>query len=109
LARTPLFGLAVLAAAILVAGSVLYFGGVIPAPQSPSGAKSYPPMSLEARYAGPIEGTMIQRWRDPHYGVVCYIYIPMVVRHERAGDGPAEYGSRSIGTIRCVPPAGAGG
>jgi len=102
---TPLFGLAVLGAAILVAGGVLYFG-VSPGPEPGRGAgeKANPPMTLEARYAGPLEGTMIQRWRDPRYGVVCYIYLPLVVRHEHGG--PAQYGPRSIGTIRCVPPRG---
>jgi len=107
---TVLTGLAVLGAAIIVAGGMLYFGILARAPGASSGpGGTYPPMALETRYAGPVEGTMVQRWRDPRYGVVCFIYLPMVVRHEHGAAGPAQYGDRSIGTIHCLPPDAARG
>ncbi len=63
----------------------------------------FPHMQLQSQYAGPIEGTVIQRWRDPVDGTICYIYLPMVVHHTPAPSGYVEYGSSSIGSISCMP------
>ena len=46
---------------------------------------------------------MIQRWRDPIDGTICYIYLPMVVHHTPAPSGYVEYGSSAIGSISCMP------
>jgi len=63
----------------------------------------FPHMQLQSQYAGPLAGTVIQRWRDPVDGTVCYIYLPMVVHHTPAPSGYVEYGSSSIGSISCMP------
>jgi hypothetical protein len=60
-------------------------------------------MQLQSQYAGPIAGTVIQRWRDPIDGTICYIYLPMIVHHKPAPSGYVEYGSQSIGSISCMP------
>ena len=62
----------------------------------------FPRMQLQSQYAGPIEGTVIQRWRDPIDGTICYISLPMVVHHEPAPSGYVEYGSQAIGSISCM-------
>lgn len=62
----------------------------------------FPRMQLQSQYAGPIEGTVIQRWRDPIDGTICYLYLPMVVHHKPAPSGYVEYGSQSIGSISCM-------
>jgi hypothetical protein len=61
-------------------------------------------MQLEETYAGPLKDTLIQRWRDPANGTICYIYLPILVR--RAGAGPgglAIYDANVIGSLSCVP------
>jgi len=63
----------------------------------------FPHMQLQSQYAGPLQGTVIQRWRDPIDGTVCYIYLPMVVHHTPAPSGYVEYGSSDIGSISCMP------
>lgn len=67
-------------------------------PQPPQ----FPPMELQGQFAGPLQGTVIQRWRDPVDGTICYIYSPMVVHHNPAPAGNVEYGSNTVGSISCI-------
>ncbi|GGD09773.1 hypothetical protein [Aquisalinus flavus] len=63
----------------------------------------FQPMELQAQYQGPFEDTVIQRWRDPVDGSVCYLYIPAQVSRERREDSPfLDYGSNNIGSISCI-------
>jgi hypothetical protein len=62
----------------------------------------FPRMELQAQFAGPLAGTVIQRWRDPVDGTICYIYLPMVVHHKAAPSGYVEYGANGIGSISCI-------
>jgi hypothetical protein len=62
----------------------------------------FPHMELQAQYAGPLAGTVVQRWRDPVDGTICYIYLPMVVHHKPAPSGYMEYGANNIGSISCI-------
>jgi len=65
-----------------------------------------PRMQLERQFAGPLQDTIIQRWRDPVDGVVCYIYLPITAAHTPpTASGFVEYGANSIGSISCVEPA----
>ena len=68
------------------------------------GPPQFPRMVLQAQYSGPLQGTMIQRWRDPVDGTTCYIYLPMVVQHTPAPSGYVQYGSNTIGSISCLAP-----
>ncbi len=36
-----------------------------------------PRMQLERQFAGPLQDTIVQRWRDPADGTICYIYLPI--------------------------------
>jgi hypothetical protein len=63
---------------------------------------AFPHMELQAQFAGPLAGTVVQRWRDPVDGTICYIYLPMVVHHKPAPSGYVEYGTNSIGSISCI-------
>lgn len=61
-----------------------------------------PTMELQAQYQGPFEDTIIQRWRDPIDGRICYVYIPAQVDRERRDDSPfLDYGNNAIGSISC--------
>ena len=65
-----------------------------------------PHMQLERQFAGPLEDTIVQRWRDPEDGTVCYIYLPITAVHSApTSTGFVQYGSNSIGTISCLPAA----
>src|SRR5271170_3287486 len=77
-------------------------------PSNQQGPPEFPRLQLQGQFAGPIQGTVIQRWRDPIDGTICYIYIPMVVQHSPAPAGYVQYGSNSIGSITCLPKAPAG-
>ena len=73
-----------------------------PVPKKPV----FPHMELQAQYAGPFADTLIQRWRDPIDGRVCYIYLPANVKHaplDKPG-GFFDYGANSIGSISCGAP-----
>jgi hypothetical protein len=61
-------------------------------------------MSLEAQYPGPLQDTIVQRWRDPVDGTVCYIYLPVAVAHAAGPNGLVQYGAAHIGTISCLRP-----
>lgn len=68
-------------------------------------------MQLERQFAGPLQDTIIQRWRDPADGTVCYLYLPITVQHSLpTASGYVEYGPNTIGSISCLiapaaPPA----
>ncbi|WP_170149839.1 hypothetical protein [Rhodoplanes roseus] len=62
-----------------------------------------PRMQLERQFAGPLADTVIQRWRDPADGTICYLYLPINVPHSApTQSGYVQYGPASIGTISCV-------
>lgn len=61
-------------------------------------------MTLEAQYPGPLQDTIVQRWRDPVDGTVCYIYLPVAVAHAAGPGGLVQYGAAHIGTISCLRP-----
>ncbi len=64
-----------------------------------------PRMTLQAQYAGPLADTVVQRWRDPVDGTVCYLYLPIVVHHSKSKvPGYVEYGGNYVGSIACMPP-----
>jgi hypothetical protein len=61
-------------------------------------------MKLQAQFAGPLKDTVIQRWRDPDTGTLCYIYLPVLVRHSpKLPNGLVQYGANGIGSISCLP------
>lgn len=63
-----------------------------------------PHMELQGQYAGPLYDTIVQRWRDPDNGTLCYIYLPIMVSHTPPPqDGYVKYGPNTIGSISCVP------
>jgi hypothetical protein len=74
-----------------------------------------PRMQLERQFAGPLQDTIIQRWRDPADGTICYIYLPITAAHTPpTASGYVQYGANTIGSISCVasplrppPPAAA--
>jgi len=64
-----------------------------------------PRMQLERQFAGPLQDTVIQRWRDPVDGTICYLYLPISVQHTpTTATGFVQYGPNSIGSINCIPP-----
>ena len=78
-----------------------------PQQQQPQGAwAQLPHMQLERQFAGPLQDTIIQRWRDPVDGTVCYIYLPITAQHSPpTGSGYVQYGANTIGSISCTVPA----
>jgi hypothetical protein len=60
-----------------------------------------PRMQLERQFAGPLEATLIQRWRDPVDGTICYLYLPVSVPRLVAS-GSVQYGGNTIGAISCT-------
>ena len=79
----------------------------IPAPQQPvSEWESFPTMLLEKIYRGPLRDTIVQRWRDPVDGTVCFLYLPISAPMTPAPSGQAylQYGPNQIGSISCVHP-----
>jgi hypothetical protein len=62
-----------------------------------------PRMQLERQFAGPLQDTIIQRWRDPADGTICYIYLPITAQHSApTASGYVQYGPNIIGTISCL-------
>jgi hypothetical protein len=96
----------ILAAAIVCALAPAASAQQLP-PQQPQGAwAQLPRMQLERQFAGPLQDTIIQRWRDPVDGTVCYIYLPITAQHSPpTGSGYVQYGANAIGSISCVAPA----
>lgn len=61
-------------------------------------------MQLERQFAGPFQDTVIQRWRDPGDGTICYLYVPITAEHSQpTASGYVEYGANTIGSISCFP------
>ena len=74
------------------------------AQQQPSQWAKLPRMQLERQFAGPLQDTIIQRWRDPVDGVICYVYLPITAAHSApTANGYVEYGANTIGSISCMP------
>lgn len=74
------------------------------APARPPAWAQYPRMQLERTYGGPLQDTIIQRWRDPVDGSVCYIYLPITAQHSAPlANGYVQYGANTVGSISCVP------
>src|SRR5437660_12912959 len=66
-----------------------------------------PRMQLERQFAGPLQDTIIQRWRDPADGTICYIYLPISAQHSPPTQaGFVQYGANTIGSISCVAAGG---
>jgi len=59
-------------------------------------------MLLERIYRGPLNDTVIQRWRDPIDGTVCYVYLPISVPRAPQQGPFIQYGSAGVGSISCV-------
>ena len=76
-----------------------------PPQQQPMGWNQLPRMQLERQFAGPLQDTIIQRWRDPADGTICYIYLPITAPHSPPmQSGYVQYGANTIGSISCVAP-----
>ncbi len=66
---------------------------------------SFPLMLLEKVYRGPLRDTIIQRWRDPIDGSVCFLYIPISTPLlPPPAEGYVQYGPNQIGSISCIHP-----
>jgi hypothetical protein len=100
---------------IVVAAIGLSFPAVAqqPPPQPPAGGptggpqlsdqwEKLPRLQLEATFAGPLRDTIIQRFRDPGDGMVCYVYLPISAPIAPSQSGFMQYGPNSIGSISCV-------
>jgi hypothetical protein len=73
-----------------------------PQQQQPTWAQ-LPRMQLERQFAGPLQDTLIQRWRDPADGTICYIYLPITAPHSPpTPSGYVQYGANTIGSISCM-------
>ena len=73
------------------------------APKPASQWNQYPRMQLERTYAGPLQDTIVERWRDPIDGSVCFIYLPVTAQHSAPlPSGFVQYGANAIGSISCV-------
>jgi hypothetical protein len=83
-------------------GTQVAANGQTPA-QPPQGAPQIGRMQLQVQYMGPLRDTVIQRWRDPLDGTVCYIYLPVIVQHGAGPNNLVQYGANSIGSISCLP------
>jgi hypothetical protein len=82
-----------------------------PAPQPAAASQtpsweSFPTMQLERVYRGPLRDTIIQRFRDPVDGTVCFVYIPISAPlvQQAAGQAYVQYGPNVIGSVSCVHP-----
>lgn len=59
-------------------------------------------MELERQFAGPLQDTIVQRWRDPVDGTTCYIYLPVTAEHSPpTASGFVQYGANTIGSLSC--------
>ena len=77
-----------------------------PQQQQPPTWNQLPRMQLERQFAGPLQDTLIQRWRDPADGTVCYIYLPITAPHSPpTQSGYVQYGANTIGSISCTAAA----
>jgi hypothetical protein len=101
---------------IFVSAMMLVLPVAAPAQQQPQQPQQQPPppatwdqlprMQLERQFAGPLQDTVIQRWRDPADGTICYIYLPITAPHSPpTAAGYVQYGANGIGSISCTAPA----
>jgi hypothetical protein len=75
----------------------------VPAQQPNEWAK-LPRLQLDRQFAGPLQDTIVQRWRDPVDGTICYIYLPITAAHSAPTQaGFVQYGANTIGSISCFP------
>jgi len=80
------------------------------APQQSDAWSQLPRLQLDRQFAGPLQDTIIQRWRDPVDGTVCYIYLPITAQHSAPGPGGfVQYGANTIGSISCLGPSSSAG
>jgi hypothetical protein len=71
--------------------------------QQPGAWAQLPRMQLERQFAGPLQDTVIQRWRDPVDGTICYVYLPITAPHTPpTPQGFVQYGANTIGSISCA-------
>jgi hypothetical protein len=97
----------VLRSAIICAALAPAAAAAQEAPESPQWAKM-PRMQLQRQFAGPLQDTVIQRWRDPADGTICYIYLPIAAAHSvPTNSGFVQYGANTIGSISCFVDAAA--
>lgn len=90
--------------ALAAAGLVAVAGSSASAETASTKWEDMPLMQLEARYRGPFKDTMIQRWRDPIDGTICYLYLPIALPNAKVGKaGYLQYGANIIGSIACLP------
>jgi hypothetical protein len=78
-----------------------------PAVSQKASWEQMPRMQLERQFAGPLKDTLIQRWRDPADGMICYIYLPISAQHSPPVEGFVQYGANTIGSLSCFAPSGA--
>ena len=70
--------------------------------QQPTEWAKLPRMQLERQFGGPLQDTLIQRWRDPVDGTICYIYLPITAAHSPpTASGYVQYGPNTIGSMSC--------
>ena len=93
-----------LPAMLLLSGAPIATAQPAPAARKPESQwNQYPRMQLERTYAGPLQDTIVQRWRDPIDGTVCFIYLPVTAQHSAPlPSGFVQYGANAIGSISCV-------
>jgi hypothetical protein len=104
-----------MARVLVVAAAAVACFGIVHAQQAPpsqppqqesSEWSKLPRMVLERQFAGPLQDTIVQRWRDPVDGAVCYIYLPITAAHSApTQSGYVQYGANTIGSISCMPPS----
>jgi hypothetical protein len=72
-------------------------------PQQSGDWAKLPRMQLERQFAGPLQDTIVQRWRDPGDGTICYMYLPITAAHSGPmPSGYVQYGANTIGSISCL-------
>jgi hypothetical protein len=85
--------------------TVLASGATLAQQAQPPTWENMPRMQLEQQFAGPLKDTVIQRWRDPSAGTLCYMYLPIVAAHTPpTAAGYVQYGPNAIGSISCFEP-----
>jgi hypothetical protein len=90
------------------AATALASGATLAQQAQPPTWDKMPRMQLEQQFAGPLQDTVIQRWRDPVVGTICYMYLPIVAAHTPpTATGFVQYGPNAIGSISCFESASA--
>lgn len=100
--RSLAIGAALAMAVLLPQAAIAQQNAAKPAPAPQSQWAKLPRMQLERQFAGPLQDTIIQVWRDPAEGVLCYIYLPITVQHSApVQSGYVQYGANTLGSISC--------